>query len=154
MLFLDSENVVSNGLGDWSALSDGEDISDSNSLESWGKMGRKVVMSLLESVIFLDIMEVISSQDDSSSHLGGKDDTFTDSSSDRNVRSEWAFLVNVLTLHGVSWGFETESNLFVISVGFVSLLGEDFFRVIENSKLLLKGSFVLEVSHVFCYRKE
>jgi len=38
----------------------------------------------------------------------------------------------------------TESNLFVISVGFVSLLGEDFFRVIENSKLLLKGSFVLK----------
>jgi len=107
VLFLDSENVVSNGLGDWSALSDGEDISDSNSLESWGKMGRKVVMSLLESVIFLDIMEVISSQDDSSSHLGGKDDTFTDSSSDRNVRSEWAFLVNVLTFHGVGWGFET-----------------------------------------------
>ena len=154
MLFLDSENVVSNGLGDWSALSDGEDISDSNSLESWGKMGRKVVMSLLESVIFLDIMEVISSQDDSSSHLGGKDDTFTDSSSDRNVRSEWAFLVNILTLHGVGWGFETESNLFVISAGFFSLLGEDFFRVIENSELLLESSFVLEVSHGICYRKE
>jgi len=107
VLFLDSEDVVSNGLGDWSALSDGKDISDSNSLESWGKMGRKVVMSLLESVIFLDIMEVISSQDDGSSHLGGKDDTFTDSSSDGNVRGEWAFLVNILTLHGVCWGFET-----------------------------------------------
>ena len=107
MLFLNSEGVVSNGLGDWSALSNGEDISDSNSLESWGKMGRKVVMSLLESVIFLDVMEIISSQDDGSSHLGGKDDTFTDSSSDGNVRGEWAFLVNKSTFHGGSWGFET-----------------------------------------------
>jgi hypothetical protein len=107
VLFLNSEGVVSNSLGDWSALSNGEDISDSNSLESWGKMGRKVVMSLLESVIFLDVMEIISSQDDGSSHLGGKDDTFTDSSSDGNVRSEWAFFVNILTFHGVSWGFET-----------------------------------------------
>lgn len=107
MFFLDSEGVVSDSLGDWSALSDGEDISDSDSLESWGKMGRKVVMSLLESVIFLDIMEVISSQDDSSSHLGGKDDTFTDSSSNGNVRGEWAFLINVRSLHGGGWSFET-----------------------------------------------
>ena len=154
MLFLNSEGVVSNGLGDWSALSNGEDISDSNSLESWGKMGRKVVMSLLESVIFLDVMEIISSQDDGSSHLGGKDDTFTDSSSDGNVRGEWAFLVNVSTLHGGSWGFETESNLFVISWSLVGLFGKDFFRVVENSNLLLIGFFVLEVSHVFCYRKD
>ena len=106
MLFLDSEGVVSDGLGDWSALSDGEDISNSDSLESWGDMGRKVVMSLLESVILLDVMKVISSQDDGVSHLGGKDDTFTDSSSDRNVRSEWAFFVNVLSLHGSCWSFE------------------------------------------------
>ena len=126
MLFLDSEGVVSDGLGDWSALSDGEDISNSDSLESWGKMGRKVVMSLLESVILLDVMKVISSQDDGVGHLGGKDDTFTDSSSDGNVRSEWAFFVNVLSLHGSCWSFEAKSNLFVVSVGLVGLLGEDF----------------------------
>ena len=107
MFFLNSEDVVSDSLGDWSALSDGDDISDSDSLESWGKMGRKVVMSLLKSVIFLDVMEVISSQDDGSSHLGGKDNTFTDSSSDGNVRSEWAFLIDIITFHGVSWGLET-----------------------------------------------
>ena len=107
MLFLDSKGVVSNSLGDWSALSDGKDISNSDSLESWGKMSRKIVMSLLESVIFLDVMEVISSQDDGSSHLDGKDDTFTDSSSNGNVRGEWAFFVNILTLHGGGWGFET-----------------------------------------------
>ena len=107
MLFLDSKGVVSNSLGDWSALSDGKDISNSDSLESWGKMSGKIVMSLLESVILLDVMEVISSQDDGVSHLGGKDDTFTDSSSDRNVRGEWAFLVNILSLHGACWSFET-----------------------------------------------
>ena len=66
MLFLNSEGVVSNSLGDWSALSNGEDISDSDSLESWGKMGRKVVMSLLESVILLDVMKVISSENNGS----------------------------------------------------------------------------------------
>ncbi len=63
MFLLDSEGVVSDSLGDWSALSDGEDISNSDSLESWGKMGRKVVMSLLESIVLLDVMKVISSED-------------------------------------------------------------------------------------------
>jgi len=133
VFFLDSEGVVSDGLGDWSALSDGEDISNSDSLESWGDMGRKVVMSLFESVILLDVMKVISSQDDGVGHLGGKDDTFTDSSSDGNVRSEWALMVNPLTFHGSCWSFETKSDLFVVSGGLVSLLGKDFLGVKENS---------------------
>ena len=107
MFLLDSEGVVSDGLGDWSALSDGEDISNSDSLESWGDMGRKVVMSLLESVIFLDIMEVISSQDDGVLHLGGEDDTLTDSSSNGDVRGEWAFLINVRSFHVVGRVSET-----------------------------------------------
>jgi len=38
----------------------------------------------------------------------------------------------------------TKSNLFVISVGLVSLFGKDFLGVIENTKLLLEGSFVLK----------
>ena len=107
MLFLDSENVVSNGLGDWSALSDGEDISDSDSLETWGKMGRKVVMSLLESVILLDVMEVISSEGNSTGHLSAKNDTFENSTSDGSGGSEWALFVNISSLHGGNWGLET-----------------------------------------------
>ena len=153
MFLLDSEDVVSDSLGDWSALSDGEDISDSDSLESWGKMGRKVVMSLLESVIFLDIMEVISSQDDGVLHLGGEDNTLTDSSSNGDVRGEWAFLINIRSFHGGSWGFETKSDLFVISVSLVSLFGKHFFAVLENSNLLLISFFVLVV-HFICYRKD
>ena len=38
----------------------------------------------------------------------------------------------------------TESNLFVISWSLVGLFGKDFFRVVENSNLLLIGFFVLK----------
>ena len=38
----------------------------------------------------------------------------------------------------------TETNLFVVSGGLVGLFGKDFFRVLENSNLLLIGSFVLK----------
>ena len=74
-LLLNSDHVESNSLGDWSALTDGDDITGSDSLESWGAVSWEIVMSLLESIVFLDVMEVISSKHDGSSHLGGKDDT-------------------------------------------------------------------------------
>ena len=45
-------------------------------------MGWQVVMSLLESVILLDEMKVISSKDNGSSHLVGKNDSFEKSASD------------------------------------------------------------------------
>lgn len=37
----------------------------------------------------------------------------------------------------------TKSDLFVISVGLISLFGKDFFRVLEDTNLLLVGFFVL-----------
>lgn len=68
-LCFNSENIESHGLGDWSALSYGNDITFSDS-ESWGYVNGEVVMSLLESGILLDVVEVISSDDDGSLHLG------------------------------------------------------------------------------------
>ena len=74
-LLLNSDDVESNGLGKWSALADGDDVSGLGSAVSWGAMSWEVVMSLFESVIFLDIMKVISSENDGSAHLVGKDNT-------------------------------------------------------------------------------
>ena len=45
----------------------------------------EVVMSLLESVVLLDVVEVISSQDDGSGHLGGENDTLEDTAADGHV---------------------------------------------------------------------
>ena len=74
-LFLNSQYVKSNSLGDWSALANSHDITDSGSGEYWGKMSWQVVMSLLESVVLFDVMKVISSESDGSIHFVGKDDT-------------------------------------------------------------------------------
>jgi hypothetical protein len=74
-LLLDSDDVESHGLGEWSALSHGDDVSDFGSAEAWGAVSWKVVMSLFESIVFLDIVKVISSENDSSAHFGGEDDT-------------------------------------------------------------------------------
>ena len=59
------------------------------------------MMSLLKSVVLLDVMKVISSQNNGSLHLVGKDDTLEDSASNVDIRGEWALLVNVVALFGL-----------------------------------------------------
>ena len=74
-LLLDSDDVESDSLGEGSALTDGHDITDSGTGEGGRQMSGHVVVSLLESVVLLDVMKVISAEDDGSSHLVGEDDT-------------------------------------------------------------------------------
>ena len=88
-------------------------------------MGWQVVMSLLESVILLDEMKVISSQDNGSVHLVGENDSLEKSTSDGNAGGEWALVVNICSLNGCLWGFETKTNSSVVSWGVGLLLGED-----------------------------
>lgn len=81
VLDLLTDDVEANGLGEGSALTDGNDITSADA-ESGGAVSGDGLMALLESVVLLDVMEVISSKNNSSSHLVGKNDTFEDSASD------------------------------------------------------------------------
>jgi len=69
-----ADDVVADSLGDGSALANSHDITD---LDTEGRraVNGNVLMTLLESVVLLDVMEVITSNDDGSGHLGGDDDT-------------------------------------------------------------------------------
>ncbi len=69
-LGLNSEHIESHGLGDGSALADSHDITFSNTGECGGAMDREVSVSLLEPVVLLDVMQVVSSDNNSSLHLG------------------------------------------------------------------------------------
>ena len=68
-LLLDSEHIEPDSLAEWSALTYGDDVADRRSCEGWANVCWQVVMSLLKSVVLLDVMQVISSQNDSSLHL-------------------------------------------------------------------------------------
>ena len=104
-------------------------------------------MSLLESVILLDVMEVISSQDDSSRHFVGKYDTFEDSASDANTGGERTFLINVLASLGFLRGLETKTDLLEESSFFLLLGTSDLLGVLEDAELFLESSFSLDISH-------
>jgi hypothetical protein len=64
-------------------------------------------VSLLETLVLLDVVQVISAHDNGSSHLGRLDYSLQDSSSDGHVAGEGALLVDVVSLDGLSWGLES-----------------------------------------------
>lgn len=100
------QDVESNGLGDWSTLTDDNNITFLDT-EGWGDVSGNVLVSLFVSVIFWNIVQVFSSDDDGSVHLGGDNSTSQDLTSDRDVTDEWTLLVNVRTFNSGGWGLET-----------------------------------------------
>lgn len=79
-------------------------------------------MSLLVSVVFWNVMKIITSNDDGTMHLCRDNNTTQDLTTDGNVTNEWTFLVNVVTINGFRWCFESKTNFFIPSLGtFVDL---------------------------------
>lgn len=70
LLGVNLDNVEANGLGEGSALADSDDVTFLNTGESGGAVSSDVLVSLLEPVVLLDVVEVISSHNDGSLHLG------------------------------------------------------------------------------------
>lgn len=109
-------------------------------------MGGKVLVSLLVSSILGDIVEVLSSDDDSVGHLGRVDDTVKDSASNRDIASEGALLVDVGAVDGLIGGLETETDILVPSLSLGSnLLAALRLGVLE--KVLLLESFLGLLGH-------
>lgn len=64
-----ADDIESNSLGEWSALADSDDITNFDT-ESWGAVNGDGVVAFLKSVVLLDVMEVITSDNDRAGHLG------------------------------------------------------------------------------------
>ena len=79
----DLDDVESDSLGDWSTLTDGNDVTNLNT-ESWGNVNWDVLVSLFVSVVLWNVMQVSSSDDDGTVHLGGDNGTSQDLTTDRN----------------------------------------------------------------------
>ena len=69
-----ADNIESDGLGKRSALADSHYITNLNT-ERWRAVSRDGFVTLLKSVVLLDVMEIIAADDDGSLHLGWNNDT-------------------------------------------------------------------------------
>ena len=68
MLDFLADDIESNGLGEGSALANSDDITNFDT-ESWRAVSRNGVVAFLKSVVLLDVMEVVTSDNDRTGHL-------------------------------------------------------------------------------------
>ena len=64
-------------------------------------MGRQVLVSLLESIVFLDVVKIVTSDDNGSLHLHAPDNASQYAASDTDITREWTLLVNVCALYSL-----------------------------------------------------
>ena len=88
------DDVESNSLRKRTALTDSYDISILHT-KGGRAVGGNVLVSLLVTAVLSDVVQVVSSDDDGSLHLGGDDLPLEDSSTDGNISGEGTLLVNV-----------------------------------------------------------
>ena len=110
----DLENVEVHGFGEGSAFSDEDDISFFD-CEGRRNVGRDIAMPLLVTVVFGNVVEIISSDHNCSLHLGGDDDPLEDLASDGDLAGEGALLIDIVGLDSFLGGLEAESYILVVS---------------------------------------
>ena len=106
------KNVVLNGLGEGTALTDGHtitllDVEAGRAVDSHGSV------TLLIPVVLGDVVKVVTTDDDGALHLGGANDAGENATTDANIRSEGALLIDVSSLDGALRSAETKTDLLV-----------------------------------------
>ena len=104
-----SDDVEPNGLGEGTALSDSDDVTLLD-LEGGRAVSGKVLVTLLETTVLGDVVEIVPADDDGVLHLGGHDDALEDAATDGDVAGEGALLVDVVTLDGGGGGLDTKAD--------------------------------------------
>merc|ERR550532_262972 len=134
------QSVELDRLGQRPTLSDSDDISELDISEAGREMDRHVLVSLLEPVVLLHVVEIVTPDNHGPVHLHLGDDSGQDPSTDRNLSSEGTLLVNVTSVFGLIGDLEAEAGI----------AEEPSFRwlqssllVEEDGGLLLEGPFVL-----------
>ena len=74
VLGLLSDHIEADSLGERSALSDSDDITSTES-EGWRAVSCYVSVTLLKSIVLLDVMEIVTTKDNGVLHLSRNNDT-------------------------------------------------------------------------------
>ena len=139
-LVLDLKDVETNGLGQGTAFTDSDDITGLNTNEGGRAVRSEVLVSLLVTVVLLDVVQVFTTDNNGAFHLSGDDLTGENTTTNRDVTSERTLLINVSTGDGFLGSLETQTDILVPARTFT--LGDDALVVHEDGFLLLEGLVV------------
>ena len=107
LLAFDLDDIETDGLGKRSAFTNDNSVTFLN-IEARRAVSRDIGVALFVTVVFGLVVEVISTDDDSSFHLSRFDNTREDSASDANLGSEGALLIDVVTNNSSLGGLEAK----------------------------------------------
>ncbi len=110
----DFKDVETDSLAEGSALTDDDDVTFLD-WKSWRAVNWDISVSFFVSIVFRNVVKVISSDNNSSLHFGWDHNTLEDSSSDGDVAGKGTFLIDVGGLDGFLGGSESEANVLEIS---------------------------------------
>ena len=105
-----SDDVESDSLGERTALPNSYNITILD-WESRRAMNSNVLVSLLKTTVLDDVVKVVSANNNGALHLGRHHQSLQNTSSDGNVSSERALLVNEISLNGSCWRTNSETNI-------------------------------------------
>ena len=101
-------------------------------------MDGNVLVSLFESVVLDDVVQVVPSDDDGVFHLGRDDQSLDNGSSDGDISGEWALLVDVCSGSCLLWSFEAQTDVLDVSESLLDSSSAQVLLVHEDSWLLHK----------------
>ena len=110
-------------------------------------MSGHVLVPLLESVVLLNVMEVISSEYNGTCHLVRENNSLEESATDRNRGSERTLVVDVFSFNSLLGSFEAKTDSLVVTRFGGFLRGQSLLGVLEDAELFLVSSFGLNISH-------
>lgn len=105
-----------------------------NTNESRRQVSGEVLVALLITRVLGDEVQVLTTDDNGALHLGGDNNTSQDTTTDGDITSEGALLVDVGTFDSFLGGLEAETDILVPAA--VALLG---LGVKGNTSLLLES---------------
>lgn len=98
------------------ALSRCDHVTDLDIPEAGKQVHRPVLVTFLEAVVLLEVVEVVSADDNGPRHLHlGQSPHQTESAHDGVVTSKGAFLVRIGALSGLRGRLEAQTDVFVVS---------------------------------------
>ena len=78
-------------------------------------MGRDIAMPFLVTIVFWNVMKIISSDNNGSLHLGRDNNSLENLASDGDTTSEGTLLIDIVRLNGLLGSTESKSNILVVS---------------------------------------
>ena len=137
-----SHDVEPNSLGEGTALADSDNVTLLD-IERGRAVDGNVLVTLLETTVLADVVEVIPADDDGVLHLGGDDDALEDTAADGDVAGEGALLVNVVALDGGGGGLDAKTNGTDEAHGLLTSVADLALAGDEDGILALVRLFVL-----------